>query len=220
MTKADLEPCFDWRGRYEEDHTPWDLGAAHPGLVDWMQRNPANGRSALVPGCGRGHDPLALALGGWRVDALDIIDLAGETLKGEFTRNGSRFLVTNVLDFDPGGKLGQGMYDLIYEHTIFCAISPQQRVLFGANMARCIKPGGLFLSLLFPTNKPAEEGGPPFRATPAELAGALGGSFELLEDEEWSPTSGGRRWREQRLVFRRRKGHDGQRGAHALPGSC
>ncbi len=204
MTNPNLEPCFNWRGRYEEDHTPWDLGGAHPGLVDWMRENPANGRAALVPGCGRGHDALALSQAGWRVDALDIVDLAGETLGDSYTQIGSRFLVTNALDFDPEGSLGQGAYDLVYEHTIFCAISHEQREIFGANLARCVKPGGLLLSLLFPTNKPSDEGGPPFRATPDELATALGESFELLEDEAWVPTSGGRRWAERRLVFLRR----------------
>ena len=204
MTDSKLDPCFNWRGRYEEDHTPWDLGGAHPGLADWARDQPGAGRSALVPGCGRGHDPLFLSEQGWRVDALDLVDLAGERLKGAYTKNGSRFLVTNVLNFDPAGPEGQGTYDLIYEHTIFCAISHEQRPLFAKNMERCLKPGGIFLSLLFPTNKPTDEGGPPFRATPEELIDTLGSSFELLNDEPWSPTSGGRRWGERRLVFRRK----------------
>jgi len=204
VSKPDLEPCFNWRGRYEEDHTPWDLGGEHPGLAEWVRENPGAGRSALVPGCGRGHDPLMLSESGWRVDALDLVDLAGERLGGDFTKNGSRFLVTNVLDFDPHGPEGLGTYDLIFEHTIFCAISHDQRPLFARNMERCLKPGGVLISLLFPTNKPTEEGGPPFRATPAELTAELGDSFELLEDEPWTPTSGRRRWEERRLIFRRR----------------
>jgi SAM-dependent methyltransferase len=201
---SSFEPCFDWRGRYEEDHTPWDLGGTHPGLAQWMSLNPANGRSAMVPGCGRGHDALALALAGWRVDALDIVDLAGETLRGEFVQRDGRFLVTNVLDFDPEGERGRGRFDLVFEHTIFCAISPEQRAVFGVNMARCLKPGGLLLSLLFPTNKPAAEGGPPFRATPDELSAALGDDFELLGDEPHKPTSGGRKWAERSVLYRRK----------------
>ncbi|MDF1801197.1 MAG: methyltransferase domain-containing protein [Planctomycetota bacterium] len=196
-------PRFDWRTRYVEDHTPWDLGGPHPGLVAWLEGQGADlprGR-AFVPGCGKGHDALQLARHGYGVDAIDLVDLCGEHFVEQLEALGGSFHVDNVLTLDPAAV--GGPWDLCYEHTIFCAIDPSQRPDFGAAMARCVKPGGHLVSFLFPTNKPLDAGGPPHRATPADLAEALGEAFELIEE---APTNAGelqRNWTERRVLFRR-----------------
>ena len=196
-------PRFDWQTRYAEDHTPWDLGGPHPELVDWLAgpgADFARGR-ALVPGCGKGNDALCLARAGFTVDAVDIVDLCGPHFVEQLTELGGSFHVDNVLTMAPAED---ERWDFAYEHTIFCAIDPDQRADFGAAMARCIRPGGHLLSFLFPTDKPLDAGGPPHRATPADLAAALGEAFELVEDAEVPPYEPERNWIERRLLFRRR----------------
>jgi len=199
-------PRFDWRARYEEDVTPWDLGGAHPGLVTWLAGPGADlaRERVIVPGSGKGHDPVYFAEAGSAVDAVDIVDLCAAHCAERLAAHGGSFHVANFLGFDAArvAALG-GPWDLLYEHTIFCAIDPEQRVAFGAAAAACVRPGGHLLSFLFPGDKPLEEGGPPFRATPADLAAALGAAFELVDDAEVLEIPAGRRWLERRLLFRR-----------------
>lgn len=203
-----LAPQFDWHARYAEDHTPWDLGGAHPGLASWLETGGKElaSKKILVPGCGKGHDPLLFARAGFSVDAVDIVDLCAGHCAEQLAEAGGRFHVANFLAFDESNvEQHGGPWDLLYEHTIFCALAPEQRAAFGAAAAASVRPGGHLLSLLFPTDKPREEGGPPFRATPEDLTRALGDAFELLEDIE-SPVPGAERrdWQERRLLFRRR----------------
>ena len=204
-----LSPRYDWRARYVEEHTPWDLGGHHPGLERWWA---AEGQklgieSALVPGCGRGHDVIFLARAGLRVGAVDVVDLAAEPFVEELTERGGEFHLKNFLEWESGrdpAELG-GPYDLVFEHTIFCAIEPAQRPAFGRAAAACVRPGGYLFSLLFPNDKPAEDGGPPHRAEPEQLAAALGDAFELVHSNPSRALPRGRRqWRESRLLFRRR----------------
>lgn len=207
----ELSPRYDWRARYVEAHTPWDLGGAHPGLAAWWA---AEGRtlgleSAIVPGCGKGHDVLFLARQGLRVHAVDVVDLCADHFAEELAACGGAFHLENFLaaGTDAGvapGDLG-APFDLLFEHTIFCAIEPEQRPAFGRAAAACVRPGGYLFSLLFPGDKPLAEGGPPHRAEPAHLVAALGDAFELVHSEPSDVHEPGRRqWREERMLFRRR----------------
>jgi SAM-dependent methyltransferase len=64
------EPDF-WEGLYARGEDGWDLKAAAPPLVDFVQTSaPPRGR-VLVPGCGRGHDARFLAAHGYDVLAVD-----------------------------------------------------------------------------------------------------------------------------------------------------
>ena len=201
-----LAPQFDWKARYAEDHTPWDLGAVHPGLEAWVAETSLARGKVVVPGCGKGHDPLFLARAGFEVDAIDIVDLCAGHCAEELAKFGGRFHVTNFLGFDDETVVAHGgPWDLLYEHTIFCALAREQRPAFGAAAAASVKPGGHLVSFLFPIDKPFEEGGPPFRSTPEDLIAALGEAFELLEEAEGPVGAPERRnWKERRLLFRRK----------------
>src|SRR4051812_24184265 len=69
-------PPTDWETRYEMGDTPWDKGAAHPGLLAFLKAGVPDGGSisqeaqealkalggnVLVPGCGLGADVRAIA---------------------------------------------------------------------------------------------------------------------------------------------------------------
>lgn len=199
---------FDWRALYEDGTTPWDLGGAHPGLVNWLTGAgwDLHLKSAVVPGCGKGSDVICLAKAGMRVAAIDAVDLCGEHFAQELGQLGGSFHVTNFLKLDGAGvsALG-GPWQLLYEHTIFCAIDPEQRAAFGAAAAAAVAPGGYLLTLLFPIDKPLADGGPPHRAEPAHMLAALGDAFELIEQAPCDDHAPGRfQWTEQRMLFRRR----------------
>jgi methyl halide transferase len=208
-----LAPQYDWSARYAEAHTPWDLGGPHPGLVEWWEDNAfdpdldLDADTAIVPGCGKGHDVLHIARQGVTVTAIDIVDSCAEFFIEELTGRSGRFHVANFLKFgeaDTDLAAFGGPWDFLFEHTIFCAIEPEQRAAFGRAAARCVRPGGYLLSFLFPIDKPLADGGPPHRAEPEQLIAALGEAFELVErgpSEVHEP--GQRNWREERLLLRR-----------------
>ena len=68
----------NWEAQYQAADTPWDKGAASPGLIDYLLENPVRGR-VLVPGCGFGHDVRALA---GTADEVIGIDIAPSAIDG------------------------------------------------------------------------------------------------------------------------------------------
>jgi len=189
----------DWAGRYASEDTPWDLGRPHPELeyrrADWQL---APGATVLVPGCGRGHDALALAAAGMIVTAIDIVPEIGEVLSPRLEERGGRFLLGDALASYPGAG-----FDAIWEHTFFCALHPSQRSDYGDMVARVLRPYGRLLGVAFPADRPDDMEGPPYRAGIDELKAALGGRFRLIEGGPVSRPGAGRRWREQWFVFER-----------------
>ncbi|HEY4485336.1 MAG TPA: hypothetical protein VI702_03300 [Nitrospiria bacterium] len=69
MGRQEKEPdAAFWAGLYRTGDTGWDQGGPSPGLVDFLGKNVGTVRepplrlgTALVPGCGHGHDARAAA---------------------------------------------------------------------------------------------------------------------------------------------------------------
>lgn len=198
----------DWRERYVTTNTPWDLGQAHPELqarIDAGQfAPPREGARALVPGCGHGHDALALSAAGWCVTGLDCVELVtaagglGAGLREALAEGGGGLEICDALGFK-----GQQKFDLVFEHTFFCAIEPESRPAWGTTMQGALAPGGQLAVLLFPGDKPIEEGGPPHRYGVADMQEVLGPEFGLTVDEVVSKAVSKRSWQERWVVFSR-----------------
>lgn len=73
-------------------------------------------------------------------------------------------------------------YDLIFDHTFFCALHPEDRPAFGDLARRLIGRGGLVCSIVFPAGKHLDSGGPPWGMETAALTAALGPDFQVIED--------------------------------------
>lgn len=195
----------DWRRRYEDRDTPWDLGGPHPELAARLARGgllPAGspigagqGPRALVPGCGRGHDALALARAGFRVTAVDLVDATGGVLGRELEQLGGELRVEDALRH-------RGAYDVLFEHTFFCALDPEQRGAWGLPARENLVPGGKLWALVFPVGKPAAEGGPPFATAVEDLARVLPG-FSLCVDVPAGARAPKRSWEERWAEFER-----------------
>ncbi len=184
-----------WNALYTDADTPWDLGAAHPELIHRLPELGDPGR-AFVGGAGRAHDALALARNGWQVVATDWArDAAGAS--DELVRLGSSYVVTDSLGF------GGGRFDLIFEHTFFCAIDPVQRPDYGTMADRLLAPGGHLAAVVFPVGKHEGTGGPPWGISTAMLGATLGPRFELLTDEPVT-RRGHSGWNERWAVWRAR----------------
>ena len=173
----------DWEALYQANNTFWDHGVASPGLIDYLASNPALQPSeALVPGCGRGHDARALAKASWSVTGLDLAPSSvpmAERLADEegLTIN---YRIGNFLSDEPPQP-----FDLVFEHTLFCAIPPTRRSEYVQALLHWLKPGGIYLAVNYMITDDKDE--PPFSTNTAELDAHFGEQFELLR--RWTPRS-------------------------------
>ena len=162
-----------WDFLYRDDDASWELGRAAPPLVDLFTADPPTGRRALVPGCGRGHEARLLAGLGARVTAIDIAPAAIAAARACGPADAA--IDYRVLDlFDLSRTPGR--FDLIVEHTCFCAIEPARREEYVDQVAAVLAPGGALVGLFYAHGRP---GGPPFTVDADELRVRFGRRFAV-----------------------------------------
>ncbi len=145
-----------WQTRYDEGKTGWDRGEPGPMLPRWLGNGALQPCDILVPGCGRGHEVVALAEAGFRVTAVDYADAATRSLRGRLEHQGltAEVIQADIFEFEPGRT-----FDAIYEQTCLCAIHPSLWPTYEALLRRWLRVGGKLFALFMQTEQPE---GPPF----------------------------------------------------------
>ncbi len=150
-----------WEGRYLEGNTPWDLGEPPPILHDVVAAE-AEPLRVMVPGAGRGHDAVRWAEAGHTVTMVDIAASAVVDARRLARASAADIEILEADMFELGTSY-EGAYDVVWEHTCFCALPPEQRDAYAALTARWLKPDGRMIALLW---NHGYEGGPPYDITP------------------------------------------------------
>ena len=127
-----------------------------PMLNRWIEKGHLQPCSILVPGCGRGHEVVALAEAGFQVTAIDFADEAIASLTQQLDQRG---LSANVIQSDLFTFESPDTFDSIYEQTSLCAIHPSQWQTYEQLVACWLRPGGTLFAAFMQSEK-AE--GPPF----------------------------------------------------------
>jgi len=166
-----------WEQRYQAGDMHWDKGAPSPGLVDFLAAHADLPRGTVcVPGCGTGHDAREFAKAGFDVFGFDIAPSAIMLAREKTSAAGfmAQFQPADFLHDEPPKK-----FDWLFEHTLFCAIKPQERDDYVRAALRWLKPDGQYLAVnyLIP-----DEDGPPFGTTRDELWRRFSPHFELVEE--------------------------------------
>lgn len=170
----------DWNQDYAQGHTPWDKGAPSPALLEVIDRGDFDMASEiLVPGCGYGHDVAALAEAGFPVTGLDISELALAKVRASNDIEGANYVLGDF--FDPGSE-DRERYDAIWEHTCFCAITPEQRARYVDAAHRWLKPGGVLVGVFFAFAHEPDVEGPPYKTNIETIEGHFRERFTL----EWA----------------------------------
>lgn len=170
---------LDWSARYLTGETPWDKGEPHPELPFLLSEHRkifAEAGSIFVPGCGLGHDAALIrevALG--TIVALDIAPEAIKKAKALYPDLSIDWRVDDLF-------VQQGCFDVVFEHTCFCAIPIERRGEYADLMGRLIPQGGCLVGIFFPDPDHEGEDGPPFGIELDELHRFFEDRFEL----EWS----------------------------------
>ena len=176
------KPPTEWEALYQSGETPWNKGEASPGLVDYLSGVEVPGScEVLVPGCGLGHDVRAFANHGWSATGFDIAPTAMRKAAEQSSDSNARieFRVGDFLRDAPHRH-----YDLIFEHTLFCAIDPGQRDNYVQAVRRWLRPGGQFLAVYYMID---DVDGPPFGVTREEISERFSPTFSMTR--EWVPRS-------------------------------
>ncbi len=187
----------NWEEKYQTGDTPWNKNEPSPGLVDFLAARPGLARGAvLVPGCGFGYDAHVWANAGFSTLGLDLapsaVAAASSLYKGQA---GLRFEVRDFLADEPVESS-----DWLFEHTLFCAIDPNQRDSYVRAAAKRVRPGGHLLAVHYFI--PDTEG-PPFGTDRNEVVSRFSPWFDLLED--WVPRSYPNRTGLERMFWWQRK---------------
>ncbi|XP_028100612.1 thiocyanate methyltransferase 1-like isoform X2 [Camellia sinensis] len=162
---SDSSSSDGWEKCWQLGLTPWDLGQPTPVMVHLHQAGALPKGRALVPGCGSGHDVVAIACPERYVVGLDISD---EAIKKAIELSSSlpnadyfTFLKEDFFTWRP-----TELFDLIFDYTFFCAIEPDMRSAWASQMRDLLKPDGELITLMFPVSD--HVGGPPYKVSVAD----------------------------------------------------
>ena len=145
-----------WQARYDQGKTGWDRGEPGPMLARWLANGDLTPGKVLVPGCGKGHEVIALARAGFQVTAVDFADAAVQILRKQLEQESlqAQVIQADLFRFSPAHP-----FDAIYEQTCLCAIDPSQRKTYAGLLADWLRPKGKLFALFMQTENPE---GPPF----------------------------------------------------------
>lgn len=206
MKRSPSDPQY-WRDAYLEPTQGWELGRAAPPLERWFAAHPAEGKRALVVGCGRGHEARMLARAGAEVVAIDFAPEAiaeatamaeRELSPAERARLQFRLRDLFALGADPE------RYDLAVEHCCFCAIDPARRNEYVDVVADLLVDGGELVALL--RTRCSKPDGPPFAVSPDEVARRFSRRFVIAHTSVPEDSVDARRGTELLAQMTRRSG--------------
>lgn len=165
---------------------PWDLKGHLGALEEILPQLKILKQRIAVMGCGSGHDANYLASLGHIVTAFDFSEEALKNARESYPESQNlKFVQMDLLE-PKGQYLNQ--FDMIFEHTFFCAIDPQKRDRAVQTYRQLLAEDGHLLANFFMITP---EGGPPFGATEWEIERRLEKSFRNLFWTRWrkSPES-------------------------------
>ncbi|XP_073525571.1 uncharacterized protein [Phyllobates terribilis] len=189
------DPTGGWDKCWVDGLTPWDLGRPTP-IVEYLcKRDMLPKGRALVPGCGSGHDVVALASPERYVIGLDVSDVAVrkaiELSSSSPNANYFSFLKEDFFTWQPSE-----LFDLIFDYTFFCAIEPSMRSAWAHRITDLLKPNGELITLMFPIDD--HIGGPPFSTSVADYEKMLSPlGFQAISIAENELAIGPRKGREK-----------------------
>lgn len=184
-----------WENRYNSGETGWDIGYAAPALTTYIDQLRNKDLQILVPGAGRGHEVVHLWNTGFK--NLTVVDIAQQPLVS-LKEQIPEFPDSSLIQMDFFDWNG-GPFDLILEHTFFCALDPELRTAYVQKMWDLLKFGGKLAGLLF--DFPLSESGPPFGGSADEYVGLFEGKFRIQTLEQAINSIAPRAGRELFFIF-------------------
>lgn len=179
----EINPKNAWAERWQAKRTGWDQGQAHPYLEQLITmahdqgQLPAHAR-IFEPGCGRAHNAMQLVRVGYAVKAVDFVPEAIEEAKKLYSHPCLELAVEDVMKVPAEDKAG---FDAIFDRAMLCALGAEMRPVYLKACAERLKPGGLFMGIIFGELDSSFAGGPPFALSIGELLNLLKEDFTICD---------------------------------------
>ena len=164
-----------WTVRYTAGKTPWDFGGVPSALKSFLERSSIPGR-VLIPGCGSGYEVQAFHAAGYDVSAIDFSPAAVEQARRVLGSLAERVFLGDFFTYDFGQR-----FDLIYERTFLCSMTPSRWPEYVNRMADLLSPGGKLIGVFLYGQRSSS--GPPFPLTEPEAEQHFNKHFELVRSE-------------------------------------
>ena len=197
-------PTLDfWQARFESGQTPWDRGSAHPQLLAWLEQGLiAAGQSVVIPGCGRGHELLALGQASIAAIGLDYAPAAVALARARLGSLPGSVEQADVLAWQPAAPL-----DIVYEQTCLCALHPDHWRRYADQLHGWIKPGGLLLALFMQARRDSAATGsiegPPYHGDINAMRALFPADRWVWPAPPYAAVPHGQGWAELAVVLKR-----------------
>ena len=144
-----------WEARYLNNQTGWDLGYIATPLKEYIDQLTNKDIKILIPGAGNSHEAEYLWNNG--VKNIYVLDIAEHPLNN--FKNRIPDFPESRLIHDDFFKINN-TFDLIIEHTFFCALKIDLREKYAEKMSNLLCNKGKLIGLLFDFELTKD--GPPF----------------------------------------------------------
>ncbi|HWM53672.1 MAG TPA: class I SAM-dependent methyltransferase [Thermoplasmata archaeon] len=165
---------------YRTGDTPWDSGVPSAELIRVPDAGLLSGKTVLEIGCGTGTNAIAFARRGYRVTAVDYVELAVRRAREKAWKAGIEidFRVGDATRMDLGGP-----YEVVFDRGVYHGIRNGNLTAFLKMLERVTRKGTRWLTLAGNAKEPMVNG-PPV-VTEEEFRTELGPLFKILEAHEF-----------------------------------
>lgn len=180
-----------WSQLYREGEPPWEQGHESKALPIVLPQLKLSKSRVLVLGCGSGHDAAYFASQGHTVTAVDFSAEAIERAKKLYGgRENLQFVESDIFKLP---EAWAGQFDLIFEHTCYCAISPDRRNDLVKLWRKLLHARGHLLGVFFVMER---RDGPAFGGSEWEVKQRLKDKFRALFWTRWRQSTPDRKGKE------------------------
>jgi hypothetical protein len=188
-----------WTHIYQTEEPRWDLGQPAPGLTEYYPKLKLPISRVIVIGGGSGHDAAFFAQHGHHVTLVDISSAAIARAQKQYGHyDNLHFLQADVFDL-PKDLFGN--FDLVFEHTCYCAINPQLRNELIKIWSSLLHESGQIFGVFFIMEK---RKGPPFGGSEWELKNRFKDKFKTLIWQRFKNSIKGR-WGKELVVLAQKR---------------
>lgn len=168
-----------WTGIYLNEQPGWETNVPAPALANRIDSLRLPKSRVLVLGCGSGEDAALFARHGHVVTALDFSPEAIARAKKKFPDLNITWIEGDAFKLRDEWVAS---FDIVFEHTFYCAIRPERRNELADLWRKYLTPGGFLIGVFFTMEK---RFGPPFGGTEMEIESRLRKSFQFLQWVRW-----------------------------------
>jgi len=164
-----------WSDLYRNNESRWELNAPSQALPALVPRLKLQRSRILIAGAGSGNDAAWFAEQGHIVTAVDFSEEAVARARAKYGHLANlKFLQADVFNL-PAEMTGA--FDIVFEHTLYCAITPSKRNDLVKVWRRVLSDHGYLMGVFFAFDKPF---GPPFGGSEWEIRARLEKNFRAL----------------------------------------